>query len=940
MNRETGHPASPDPVSRPRPSRRRVASLSVVALALILAFLAAYAPALLGRWILLRVTEDVQAASVSGPLWRPVLHGTQVKLPGITARAEALGVGLAGFDLGRRVMYVNVNLRGAEVALELAELFGQGEDAITTEEGWKVQLRQLTVSDTALKVSGQAANVPDGTFRVTQARDGGLMAQGNTAGGAISAHLGFRQGAEGTEYVTNFQADARVLRHYWQGVEEGTITGEYLFGQGPVQGRMQLSGGHIRVPEADWAEVSAVSGTATHVGDLIQVQLSGEGYGKPVTAVADVNLAAEQWKVKLEGTPQLAALAGALDTSGEGEARLTAQARNLGPGWQGVEVVAQASSPEGSLAGIPFQRLANEYRYLDRDGDAATRPELNRWRLGAETALLGKQRLSGEWNFGGSGQLDWRGTLLDAPLDLGASIARETLEGRPADFATISGTALGGPAQGRVALSGQVIAVRLNPELDSLSGALSLSGRAGDLRLRAEGLKAAGFALDGEARFSDAGTVAQLRQPGGGSLNLNLDSDWRGQWQAQGLKSSGFTLAGRGGVDVNRSQLGGQLSLGGGPLERSLSGPLNLNWDTQQARWDAGGHSLRWRSERIEADLNGLQLSSGVRLDGTLNTSLGLDDLRGTVRGQGKGLSVTATGEGDRARWEGKLGEGRRSVALSGVTQLDRDFATRVNLSGTDVSADVSVRGGLRFDFDLRTADERASGVIDGERWDAQGRVNLGALRPVLRGVLGQDSPLAGLSGTLDLNLAGEGGTARVQAQADGAALAGTLRRQAGVVRAEGLRASGGSEGPLAGFVAVASGEVYPQVNLRGPVTLGAVGGVGGLSGQVLQGRLYGDYGQLSAALTGRTAPLSVSGVRLPAQRLSLGGPLTPTPDLSGRWGDLDLRYRAAAGGQLSVSGTQALTVQGRAASVSGSARWGQGWQGQADLSGISADGF
>lgn len=939
MNRQSGHPAPPVAV-RARRSRRRAASLSAAALALILAFLSAYAPALLGRWILLRVTEDVQARSIGGPLWRPVLHGTQVKLPGITAQAERLGVGLAGFDLSRRVLYVNVDLRGAEVALELAELFRQGEDAVTTEEGWTVQLRRVTVTDTALTVDGEGANVPDGTFQVTQARDGGLFAQGQTEDGDVSAHLRFRDSAGGTEYLTTFQADARVLRHYWEGVEDGTVTGEYRFGQGPVQGRMQLTGGQVRVPEADWVEIDRISGTATHAGDLIRIELTGDGYGKPVTAVADINLAAEQWKVRLQGTPQLPALAEALGTSGEGEAQLNAQAYNLGPGWQGVAVVAQANSPEGSLAGIPFERLANEYRYLDRDGDSQTAPELNRWRLGADTALLGEQRLSGEWNFGGSGQLDWRGTLLDSPLNLGASIARETLEDRPADFATLTGTALGGPAQGRVALSGQMIDVRLQPGLSNLSGELALSGRAGDLRLTAQNLNAAGFALDGEARFSDAGTTAELRQPGGGTLSLNLDSDWRGQWQAQGLSGNGLTLAGRGGLDVNRSQLGGQLSLSSGLLERTLSGPLNLNWEAQQARWDAGGQSLRWSGERLLADLNGLRLSSGIRLDGSLNASLGLDDLRGTLRGQGEGFSVTATGEGNRARWQGALGEGTRSVGVSGVTQLDEGFATRMNLSGADISADVRVRGGLRFDFDLRTADERASGVMDGENWDAQGRVNLSALRPVLSGVLGPDSPLANLSGTLDLNLRGQEGTARLQARAAGATLAGTLRRQAGVVTATNLRASGGADGPLAGFGAVASGQVYPQVNLRGPVTLGNLDGVSGLSGQVLQGQVYGDYSRLNAALSGRTAPLSISGVRLPAQQLSLGGRLTPTPDLSGRWGELDLRYRAAGGGQLSVSGTQALTVQGRAATVRGRASWGQGWQGEADLSGVSADGY
>ena len=194
-----------------------------------------------------------------------------------------------------------------------------------------------------------------------------------------------------------------------------------------------------------------------------------------------------------DAAPQLGALAEALGTSGAGSSRLSAVARNLGPGWRGVEVAAQANSPSGTLAGVPFERLATEYRYLDRgheksDGAGhrtpAAVPELNRWKLGADTAALGgQQRLSGVWNFGGRGQVDWRGQLLGAPLDLSASVAREQSGGQPADIASVRGSALGGPVQGRAALSGRVIELSVRPALPSLSGDLSLSGRAGDLTL-------------------------------------------------------------------------------------------------------------------------------------------------------------------------------------------------------------------------------------------------------------------------------------------------------------------------------------------------------------------------------------------------------------------------------------------------------------------------
>lgn len=946
--------AAPQPV-RKKGRRRRAAGLSAVALALLLAFVAAYAPAVLGRWILLRVTEDVQAERIGGPLWSPVLYGTRVELPGITAQAERLGVTLVGFDMPERILYVSVNLQDAEVALQLAELFGQGKKAVTTQEGWQVRLREVTVSDTSLTVDGQGTSVPDGTFKVTQARDGGLLVQGQTVttgGGSdaanISAHLRFQQTPTGTQYITNFQADARVLRHYWQGVEAGTLTGEYVFGAGPVQGQVNLTGGAVRVPQADWAVIDGISGTATHSGNLITVNLAGAGYGAPVTAKVDANLSAKTWEARLNAAPQLSSLAEALGTGGTGEATLSATAHNLGPGWQGVQVEASASSVAGTLAGVPFENLKTRYEFLnDRTKGTGTRPDINRWTLDTGTTLLGEQQnLSGVWNFGGKGRLDWRGELLGERLDVRAAIDREQLAGKPADIATLSGSALGGGVQGRAALSGRMIDVRLSPDLSSFSGDLALSGKAGDLRLSGRNLNAAGFALEADAQLNESGLNADLRQPGGGRLNLNLDPEWQGRWNAQNLRGSGLNLSGAGALDLPASTLSGNLTASHNLLERALSGPINLNWAQQQARWSAGGQTLEWRGKRVLADLRRLRLSNGVQLDGALNSNLALNDVRGNLRGEGEGFSVSATGEGERVRWQGQLGsgKGRRGVTLSGLTELARGFATRLSLGGANVNADVRISDGLRFDFDLRTAEERALGSIQGDDWNAQGRVNLTALRPVLDGVLGPDSALSGLNGTLDLNLAGQGGTVRVEARTADAALAGTLRRSAGTVTTGGLRVSGSAGGPLAGLSAVASGQVYPAVNLRGPVTLPALGGLQDLAGQTLQARLYGGYTQLNASVTGRTAPLTAGGVSLPAQSLSLSGQLTPQPALAGRWGDLNLRYSGAdwASGLLSVQGRQTLTALGRATTVSGSASLstdGQ-WRGAADLRGLTADGY
>ena len=945
------------PAARPRRARR--AGLSLAAVALLLALLAAYAPAVLGRWILHRLTEDVQAASITGPIWAPVLHETRVQLPGITAQAERLGVRVSGFDWGRRVLYADLDIQQAEVALTLAELLRQGENVVTTEEGWRVELRSVTVADTALRVDGKAANIPDGTFQVSQARDGGLLAEGQTRDGALTAHVTLQPGPEGTQYLTTFWADARILRFYWPGVEAGTVTGRYLLGAGPVQGQLSLSGGRVTVPEADWITVDRISGGAVQQGDLFTVNLAGAGLKGGVKLQLNADLAAGTWQSELNARPSVAAAAQALGTSGVGTARLQVTAGSAAPGWQGVEVHALAAGRKLTLSGVPFDRLNVAYRYRDH-WDYSTEnggAEINRLSVDGGLEWLGQQRLTGLWNLDGGGRLRWKGDLLGAPLDVQAGLTPPAQSGDLLGTRLqLRGAALGGDVRGGLTLGGEDIRLNLDPDVAGVRGAAGVTGSAGDLTVSAPALDIAGFTGRLRAHLGSGGLRADFTQNSAspaangaaGRVQVRLGPGGeRGAWTAAGLQAGGgVTLGGAGALDLAQSELRGELRLEHALLERPLAGPLRLDWAAQKADWQAsaGGvkvGGLRWQGERLQADLQGLPLQHDITLRGTLQSDLGLQDLRGQVTVASSAFQVTALPEGRRVRWKGLLTG--FPLALSGVTDLAEGFDTRLNLGGTGLRGRVQLlqtaAASPRLQFDLQTAAERASGSLSAERWDAAGRLDLGALQPVLNAVLGPDSPLADLRGTLDLNFAGTGGTARIKAQAAGFRVAGLLRRRGDQLEAAGLNIAA-ETGPLAGLrAAQVSGLIYPRADLRGPVTLPALGGLEALAGQTLQAHISGEYSALTASLQGRMGPLSVRGVAFPAQELALKGRLTPELQFTGRWGRLNLAYSGASG-LLQVSGVQEVTAAGRRITVRGSASRGERWQGRADLQAASLDGY
>ncbi|MFC4425999.1 translocation/assembly module TamB domain-containing protein [Deinococcus navajonensis] len=858
---EPPQPGAPRPegeVPASTPRRRPIWPWLLVA---VLLGLLAYSPTLFGGLLLNRLAGDagIRAEGVRGPLWSPSLRGARITLPGVSAQAAEAGVSVASVDPGSRTVRLNVAVRDGTVNLNLKELLS-GQAGGAGSDGWKVVLSGVDVRNTRLNVNGQGVNVPNGSFRATAGNNGALAIRGRTTEGALNADVRVLERGGANSYQVDLDADARVLNHYWPGVTAGRITGRYLLGDGPIQGDLNLRDGALRVPQAAFVTVRNIEGHATHRGDRIALNLAGRGWDGPVTATGGVDLKAENWTVSANAAPKVAGLAKALGTVGEGQMDL----RVTAGGWSTVRVKAYAKAA-GSFARVPFQDARAEYTYLSRDGEHSG--ETNDLALSATTALAGQQKLAARWALGREGRASWVGDFGSKPLDVRADIDAQNV-------LALSGAALGGPLSGTLALQGTEIDAVLNPDYGEASARVALSGTPENLRALISGGQAGPFPLAGELRYNERGLKADL-----GPVTLNLNRELAGTWQARNLQGLGATLNGEGRVNLSSGDVTGQLLAQVPGLKDRLSGPINVNYVRQRGTYRAGPQRLVWNEKVFGVTLRALRLSSGVRVSGDLNVT---NDLRayGTLRAQGEGFDVRAVGQGRAASLRGTAG----GVTVLADTELQAPYRTTARIQGADIQGSLTV--GRAVTFRLVTAGDTARGALEGDRLSATGRVNLDALRPLLRSA-GLTDP--GLSGTLDLNLAGTGGSARLNARAQGAAVGGVLLRNGGVLDARlNLRAPGNVQAQL-------SGQVYPDVRTAGTVRA---------QGQILQARVSGPYNALRAQVTGRTSAITLGGVALPAQAVNLRASLTPDLRVNGTWGALQATYEGNTG-LLRLTGTQ-----------------------------------
>ncbi|WP_418514425.1 translocation/assembly module TamB domain-containing protein [Deinococcus sp. RM] len=879
----THDPAAPE--TAPPPRRRGRAWWWVLAVLGALLLILALLPTLLGGALLARfgTPAGVSADRVTGPLWAPNLSGVRVNIPGLTGEAGRVGVTVAGVNPLTRVVRLNVQASDAALNLKLQELFGGGGGAGGSGGGWKVVLGNLDVQRTRLTVDGTGFNVPDGRFTVTPGQGGALAVRGATRDGDLNADVLVAEKAGANVFTMNLDADARVLNHYWPGVTAGRITGRYVLGDGPIRGDLRVTDAALRVPEAKFVTVTSIAGTATHRGDDIRLNLAGRGWNGPVTATGGVDLKAQNWSVTADATPTVSGLARALGTTGDGNLKV----RVTAGGWSTVRVKAYAQGA-GTLAGVGFSNANAEYTFLSEDGNVAG--QTNDLAFSADTALGGAaQKLAGRWAFGREGRVSVNGTLAQKALDVEGRIDANNL-------LTFDGQGLGGPLRGTFALEGSRLNAVLNPTFGAAGARVALSGTPENLRARVTDGQAGPFTgLSGTAAFDRRGLRVDL-----GAASLNLDRNFRGTWAARNLSGSGVTLTGGGRIDLTGGDVTGTLNATVPGVPQPLLGPLDLNYVQQRGTFTAGSQRLTWNGDAFGLRARNLAVAGGLRVTGDVTVTNTLKAF-GSLRAVGAGVTLSAEGNGTTAQLRGTS----NGVTVLADADLRAPYRVQARVAGADIRGNVTLDSGVRFS--LTTRGDTASGTVDGETITANGRVNLGALRPLLPGL--------NLGGTLDLNLAGRGGSARVNAQAAGAAVRGTLTRQPGAgtpVTADLTVTSGTGAGRVAAQVA---GRVFPDVQVGGTVQA---------QGQTLNARVTGPYGALRAAVTGRTGVLSFGGVTLPAQAVNLRGTLTPAVRVGGTWGDLTAAYDGRSG-LVQVSGAQALTAFGQAGRVQGRASWAPG---------------
>ena len=695
----------------------------------------AYSPVLFGNQVLGRLGESagVKGGRVSGPLWSPTVSDANIELPGLTATAGRANVTVVSANPLTRTARINVSVNDATVDLKLKELMsGTGQTSPGGGNGWKIIVDRVDVQNTRLNVDGQGANIPSVTARVTRDASGKILVHGRTPEGPLSAQVKVADSREGANrFTVNFDADARIAREYWKGIEGGWLRGQYVFGDGPVRGDVKVFRGLLRVPEAKFVTVKNVTGTAIHRGDNIAIDLSGTGWNGPVTAKGGVDLKAQNWTVTADAAPTVAGLAHALNTTGQGGLKL----RVTAGGWSTVRVKAYAQGA-GTLAGAAFSNAKAEYTFLNRDGQHT--PQTNDLSFSADTGLSGKQRLEGQWAFQRKGNATWKGDFAGKPLDIAATIDEKNL-------VALRGTGLGGPLAGTFNLEDQQLNANLRPTFAAAKADITLSGTPENLTAVVRNGAAGPFPLSGTAHLTKTGVTADF-----GTVQLSLDQHFRGSWQARNLTGAGVTLGGSGQLDATRGNVTGNVQATVPGVTQQLSGPLKLNYIEQRGTYRPDGQVLTWQGDQFGLKVGDLAVTGGARLSGDLRVDNKLNAF-GNLRVVGSGYDLSATASGQSARVRGTAA----GLPVRADAQLQAPYLTTVSIPGTDVRGVLNVNE--RVNFTLNSRQDTLRGVIDGERVNVAGRVNLAALGPVL--------PTRNLSGLVEVNAVRTGGSTRLNVQ-------------------------------------------------------------------------------------------------------------------------------------------------------------------------------
>lgn len=845
---------------------------------------AAHAPALFGRAVLLRVTEEVRAERVSGLLWSPVLHDATVKIPGVTAEAERFGARIVGLDPVSRVVQVNLQLRGGKVSINPEELAQRGENAIKDDAtGWKVHVAAVDITETKLELQEQKTALPNARLQARSIDEKTVLIEAETNEGRAEGRLRLPQNVAENDYRLDFLADASILQYYWYGVERGTLRGSYRFGNGAAEGHVEVENAELRPIEggAD-LRLTGVGGQIVQRGDEIEVALASKSWS-PEGESLRANLRIDTAKERMDGelTGLLAAEKMHLPAAANAKGNLLLDGKIWARGWNNMRFDATAQGTALRLSEVDLQDAHARYSWSSDGPD--------RLRLRTEARLLDERQhleLAYSPMEGPSSlQLQATGQLQGRPLALRAEGTEGTLR--------LSGRALGGPIAGDFREKTQAYNLRWSPDLGQRIG-LNLQGEGENWQLQARG-------GGGEAQFWQNAKV--------------------GGWRMENFSYGGASLSGGGDFSLHNKRLSGPLRFSHAALNESPSGPLRLDWQNGLwASWHTPKLRLQHEGARTSAVLRGFSVQDW-KLNGSASFDAAARQLTGDLSAHGKQGRVSADLLGQHAALSGDL----LGQNLSGEMPIfPAAGAKELQLGELRLRQEWRLEG---WRGELQSGKALSALSLQHGKFSGRGRVDLAALRPLLAGLLPETplGPWRSLGGTLELR----GSNMQLNGQLQHAALRAGLSQKGEAWRLDFAHLNG--KNAMNGLHAKASGALFPTADLRGQLVAER------LPNATLSRPARLDFSWHKETLTasGELPELTSGALRVPAQPVSaslhngawkakvgdlwargagkhwrLGGEMTAFLDgeglrLSGTAGSegADLRLRAARSGEVRLSG-------------------------------------
>lgn len=693
----------------------------------------------------------VQNDDLRGNALRGVtLSGVRISGWGLELEADEVVLEYALLRLFGGRLPLQAAATGVRGSIDVGEFLGAAQDW----GGANFDLTSLVLDDVEVRIHGIPIDAPDLDLvhlRLSGTNGNYSFATRITGADGSASLSGAVSGSPLVVTVAADEADATLARHWWPHITAGTVTGAFTWTAAGMSLDAAVADGAI-----DFLNLTAggIAGTIGMSGDVITAELQGSSLGGPVTATAEVDIAAQHYVGRISGEPTLdeafAWLGRVLDIDlGFVEAEGRATTSLTMEGWRGTSVSGLADA-SGSLNGLPLAALSGSYGFRTDEGvSVALQAALSG---GSLDLRLEPQRAAGnDLHLALSGVRLFPNALPDLLLDGTAlllfpsrggdprpgSTAQALLHGRLADrgvTVNLTGTsddvrvwnilASGGDEFGAT-LAGNV---RLDAAASLASGSVAIAGLTvpGVPWLVAAGITADGAALGlplsarltaeaGPLLLGEVGLT--LAVDGSGSVSV---SEEQGRLDLQAA-ASGFTLqvaeppvtlrlgtaapaqletSGRVALLDGQLELDGRVALPGASLAASSAdGGIEASLTTA-GRTLAGRLDTETGEWNLAGDIALAPLSPfvGVALGGSLSGALsgtGTDIRGGTVRGSvdiaGLPLELDVTPGTSETRIAGRL-------PLLG---LDWTVAGTV-LPGLDVTA-TSAAGRLRLAGDAIT---------------------------------------------------------------------------------------------------------------------------------------------------------------------------------------------------------------------------------------------